>query len=94
MGRKCFRIMALLVAILLTVGCVTVSAHAEPAREWGVYSMAENESGVPVFKTPPAYTYTEKGLYVTPSEGMSSYTVQSEQVCSLDEGFFMEFEPI
>ncbi len=92
MGRTCFRIMALLVAVLLTVGSVTVSAHAEPAREWGVYRMAENESGVPIFKTPPAYTYTENGLRVTPSEGMDSYTVQSEQVCSLNDGFFMELE--
>ncbi len=92
MGRNCFRVMALFVAFLLTAGCVTVSVHAEASRDWGVYSMAENENGIPEFKTPPAYEYTDQGLRVTPSEGMDSYTVQSEQVCSLDEGFFMELK--
>lgn len=90
MGRSCFRVMAYIVAVLLLFGCVTVAVHAEPAMDWSVYSMEENENRVPVFKTPPAYEYTDRGLRVTPAEGMESYTVQYGRACSPDEGFFME----
>jgi hypothetical protein len=85
--------LALAVCVLLPLFCVAaVGAEADQINTWSVYVMEETENGLPVFKDPPAYECTEKGLSVAPSKGLSGFTVQSDVPYSLDEGFFLEVE--
>ena len=85
--------LVLSVCMLLSLLCVAAEgAEADQVNTWSVYVMEENENGIPVFKDPPTYEYTEKGLAVTPSAGLSGFTVQSDEPYSLDEGFFLEIK--
>lgn len=85
--------LVLSVCMLLSLLCVAaVGAEVDQVNTWSVYVMEENENGIPVFKDPPTHEHTEKGLTVTPSAGLSGFTVQSDEPYSLDEGFFFEIK--
>ena len=85
--------LALSVITLLAAACVfSVSAEGNGAADWSVYAMEETKNGVPVFKDPPAHSYTKRGLRVTPTKRMASYTVQLDAPVSLEDGLYLELE--
>lgn len=77
---------------LLALCALPIAAEENSVNDWSIYIMEETEGGIPMFREPPAYEYGDRGLRVTPTEDMVSYTVQSDTPCSMDEGFFLEFE--
>lgn len=80
------------VTFLLTVCVLPASAEEETVDDWSVYIMEETSNGVPVFKDPPAYSYTKRGLRVTPTKEMTRYTIQLDTPHPLSEDFFLELE--
>jgi hypothetical protein len=84
--------LALSVITLLTACAFSALAEESDAPDWSVYAMEENKNGVPIFKDPPAHSYTKRGLRVTPTKRMASYTVQLDAPVSLEEGLYLELE--
>ncbi len=85
--------LALSVITFLLAACILpASAEEETVDDWSVYIMEETSSGVPVFKDPPTYSYTKRGLRVTPTKDMTRYTIQLDTPQPLSEDFFLELE--
>lgn len=80
------------ITVLLAACAFSASAEESETAVWSVYAMEETQNGFPVFKDPPAHSYTKRGLRVTPAKKMTSYTVQLDTPISLDEGLYLELE--
>jgi hypothetical protein len=88
------RWIALVLSVITLLAACAFSALAEESDtlDWSVSAMEENKNGVPIFKDPPAHSYTKRGLRVTPAKGMDSYTVQLDTPVSLEDGIYLELE--
>ena len=56
---------------------------------WSVYTLTEDEKGLPSYGVIPNYRYTDDGLFVEPVV-YKDFTVQTDHAYSLSEGLFME----
>lgn len=56
---------------------------------WSVYTLTEDDKGLPSYGVIPNYRYTDDGLFVEPVVS-KDFTVQTDHAYSLSEGLFME----
>ena len=81
---------ACLLASMLAATILPVSANAPTTGEiWSVYTLTEDEKGLPHYGTIPRYEYAEDGLYIEPVES-ADFTVQSDHTYDPAKGLFME----
>ncbi len=85
------RFWLILITLCLSVAFLFTALPVGAAEEaWSVYCLEPDEQGMPHYQAPPHFTYTEKGLFITPREGSRSFTAQTAYPCDLTQGFYME----
>lgn len=87
MKRFWIAILTLSLAASLSLGIIPASAAEET---WRVYATSVDADGRPQYIAPPAHLFTDRGLEVVPSSGMTEYTVQTASPYSLDDGIYLE----
>ena len=92
MKRLMILVLLLCVSVLFFVSVLSLGAQEANTEIWDVYSLLEDANEIPYYSTPPSYSYTSKGLRVTPSADMGSYTVQTEHAFTMENGIFMEIK--
>jgi hypothetical protein len=78
--------------LLMLVSAAALSASAAPPTTgdiWMVYTLTENDKGMPTYGITPEHRYTDEGLLVRPLVS-ADFTVQSDHAYSVDDGLFLE----
>lgn len=92
MKRRILTCLLAVTMIILSVTAVSFPAGAATPTTgeiWSVYTLVENQNGIPVYGTPPTFAYGDDGLTISTAAD-DDYTVQSDYAYSLQDGFFVE----